>query len=44
MLATFVRIWLSVGMNPFASTSTPALSAPIFRPFGTRPTDTRIAS
>ena len=31
-------------INPRASTSTPAFSAPIFLPLGARPTDTRIAS
>jgi hypothetical protein len=38
MCGTFVRIWLSTVMNPRSETATPALSAPIFPPFGLRPT------
>ena len=36
--ATLVRICLSTSMKPRSETATPALSAPIFLPFGLRPT------
>ena len=44
MCGTLVRIWLSTGMKPRSLTATPALSAPIFLPFGARPTLIRTAS
>ena len=34
MCGTLVRIWMSTGMKPRSVTATPALSAPIFLPFG----------
>jgi hypothetical protein len=37
MCGTLVRIWMSTGTKPRSVTFTPAASAPIFLPFGTRP-------
>ena len=44
MFGTLVRICESTGMKPRSFTATPAFSAPIFLPFGVRPTETRIMS
>ncbi len=44
MCGTFVRICLSTSMKPQSVTATPALSAPIFLPFGLRPTATSTRS
>ena len=44
MFGTLVRICESTGMKPRSFTVTPAASAPIFLPFGVRPTDTSTIS
>ena len=44
MCGTLVRIWRSTGMKPRSATLTPAASAPMALPFGTRPTATSTRS
>ena len=44
MFETLVRSCLSTAIKPYSSTATPANSAPIFLPFGLRPTATKTAS